>query len=66
MVIRKIKRGKYKGYYGVYHCEHGTGLIKAFPTKKQALKMHRAIILSKLRRKNQMGRKKRKKRRKRR
>ena len=58
MVIKKIKRGRYKGYYGVYHCHKGRkGLIKAFPTKEQALKMHRAIILSKLRRKKKIKKK---------
>ncbi|MHA1865895.1 MAG: hypothetical protein ACTSWZ_05240 [Candidatus Heimdallarchaeaceae archaeon] len=53
MVVRKITRGKRKGMWGVYHC-HGKKkgkLIKAFRTKKKALAMHRAIILSKKRRK---------------
>ncbi len=60
MVIKKIKRGKYKGWWGIYHCRKGRkGLIKAFPTKKQALKMHRAIILSKLRRKKRKRKEKR-------
>ena len=50
MVIKKITRGKYKGYWGVYHCHHGHGLIKAFKTKKKATAMHTAIILSEMKR----------------
>jgi len=58
MVVKKFKR-KGKVYWGVFHCrgKKKGKLIKAFRSKKKALAMHRAIILSKLRRK----RKKRKK-----
>ena len=51
-MIRKITRGKKKGYWGIYHC-HGKNkgkLIRAYPTKQKALQVHRAIILSEIRR----------------
>ncbi|MHA1225333.1 MAG: hypothetical protein ACTSPV_01155 [Candidatus Hodarchaeales archaeon] len=66
MTIKRIKKGKYRGYYGVYHCRNGQELIKAFKSKKQALSMHRAIILTKLRKQKQMARRKRRKSRKKR
>ena len=51
MVLRKIRKGKYKGWYGVYHCRKGKKiLIKAFRTKEKALAMHTAIVMSKKRR----------------
>jgi len=53
MTVKKITHGFNKGGYGVYH-KHGKDkgkLIKAFRTRDKAMAMHRAIILSELKRK---------------
>ena len=54
MVLKRITHGKNKGKWGVYHCSKKTRkskLIKAFRSREKARRMHTAIIMSKLRRK---------------